>query len=62
MAREEQSIELGALKTRNKELESEYEQMNNKYLKLYEENDKLQEDIQTLQYKISSGSTGAKVW
>lgn len=60
LAREEQSIELNAVKIRNLELEKEYSEINNKYLAIYEENDKLQEQIQTLQYKMSSGSTGEK--
>jgi len=61
LAKEEQTIELNAVKIRNQELEKEYNEINNKYLSIYEENDKLQEQVQTLQYKMSSGSTGAKV-
>jgi len=61
LVREEQTIELNAVKIRNQELEKEYNEINNKYLSIYEENDKLQEQVQTLQYKMSSGSTGAKV-
>lgn len=61
LAREELAIEVNALKQRNRELEKEHGEVNNKYLDIYEENDKLQEQIQTLQYKDQSGSTGAKV-
>lgn len=57
----EQAIEIDALKKRNQELEKEYTDINNKYLETYEENDKLQEQVHTLQYKMSSGGTGAKV-
>lgn len=52
---------MNAVKIRNQELEKEYNEINNKYLSIYEENDKLQEQVQTLQYKMSSGGTGAKV-
>jgi hypothetical protein len=48
LVREEQTIELNAVKIRNQELEKEYNEINNKYLSIYEENDKLQEQVQTL--------------
>ena len=48
-AREEQTLEINALKQRNTELEKEYNEINNKYLEIYEENDKLQEQILMLQ-------------
>lgn len=50
-AREELTIEVNALKQRNCELEEEYSEINNKYLEIYEQNDRLQEQIQILQYK-----------
>lgn len=47
------------MKARNKELEKENADTSNKYLRLYDENDKLQEVLQNLQYQLTSG-TGAK--
>jgi len=51
---------LDGVSRRYSELQEEFDQTNNKYLKLYDENDKLSEYAQTLQYKISchTGSTG----
>ena len=40
------------VKERNKELVKEHETMSNKYLALYDENDKLQELLNTMQYRI----------
>ena len=40
-AREEQALELNVLKKRNRELEKEFQDSNNKYLEVYEENDRL---------------------
>ncbi len=51
---------MNALKARNRELEKENADTSNKYLRLYDENDKLQEVLQNLQYQLTSG-TGAKV-
>ena len=59
-AKEDLEKELNALKTRNRELEKENADTSNKYLRLYDENDKLQEVLQNLQYQLTSG-TGAKV-
>ncbi len=42
-AKEDLEKELNALKTRNRELEKENADTSNKYLRLYDENDKLQE-------------------
>ena len=47
-AKEELEKELNALKTRNRELEKENADTSNKYLRLYDENDKLQEVLQNL--------------
>ena len=44
--------ELDVLKERNRELSKEHETMSNKYLALYDENDKLQELLNTMQYRI----------
>ena len=44
--------EFDVLKERNKELTKEHEIMSNKYLSLYDENDKLQELLNTMQYRI----------
>jgi len=60
-AREEQTLEITALKQRNAELEKEYNEINNKYLEVYEENDKLQEQILMLQQQTSGGTGQAKV-
>lgn len=46
--------ELDVVKERNKELVKEHEIMSNKYLALYDENDKLQELLNTMQYRIQS--------
>lgn len=43
------------LKKRNDELEKENEANQERYLKLYDENDKLSELIQTLQHKLANG-------
>ena len=59
-AKEELEVELTSLKARNRELEKENADTSNKYLRLYDENDKLQEVLQNLQYQLTSG-TGAKV-
>ena len=48
--------ELNVLKERNRELSKEHETMSNKYLSLYDENDKLQELLNTMQYKIQQAS------
>lgn len=42
------------MKERNRELTKEHETMSNKYLALYDENDKLQELLNTMQYRIQS--------
>ena len=42
------------LKERNRELTKEHETMSNKYLALYDENDKLQELLNTMQYRIQN--------
>ena len=55
--REEATEQLEALKSRSRELEKECNETSNKYLKLYDENDKLQEYIQSLQYQVSSGGS-----
>ena len=47
--------EIKTLTTRNKELQKEYEQLDTKYLSLYDENDRLQEYLQALQYKLQNG-------
>ena len=60
LVKDEQTIKLDALQKRNKELEKECSETTTKYLKLYDENDKLQEFIQGLQCRVTSG-TGAKV-
>ena len=44
--------ELDVLKERNRELRQENEVMSNKYLALYDENDKLQELLNTMQFRI----------
>ena len=44
--------ETATLTLRNKELQKENDAISSKYLSLYDENDKLQEYLQTLQYKI----------
>ena len=36
----------------------EYDDINSKYLSLYDENDKLQEYLQSLQYKLQNGTAG----
>lgn len=41
--KEDNELTLNILKTRNKELESQNAETSNKYLKLYDENDRLQE-------------------
>jgi predicted nuclease with TOPRIM domain len=46
--KEELEIQLGSLQKRNKELEKENADTSNKYLRLYDENDKLQEVLQNL--------------
>ena len=46
--------ELEVVKERNLELTQEYETQSNKYLALYEENDKLQELLNTMQFKIQA--------
>ena len=46
--------ELDVVKERNKELVKEHETMSNKYLALYDENDKLQELLNTMQYRIQN--------
>ena len=43
--KEDMMAELQALKQRNKELELECHETSNKYLRLYDENDKLQEYV-----------------
>lgn len=55
--RNEKSVlkeELNVVKERNKELVKEHETMSNKYLALYDENDKLQELLNTMQYRIQN--------
>lgn len=52
--REQLQNEMIALKARNKELEKECQDSSNKYLRLYEENDKLQEHIQEQQFHMKS--------
>ena len=47
-ARTEATEQLESMTKRHRELETEYETTNNKYLKLYEENDKLSESLQML--------------
>jgi len=47
-AKEELEAELTSLKARNRELEKENADTSNKYLRLYDENDKLQEVLQNL--------------
>ena len=59
LVKDEQAAKLEALQKRNKELEKECTETTTKYLKLYDENDKLQEFIQGLQCRVTSG-TGAK--
>lgn len=49
-----QAEELEVMKERNRELTKEHETMSNKYLALYDENDKLQELLNTMQYRIQS--------
>ena len=44
--------ELEVQKQRNRYLTKEKEEMSNKYLALYDENDKLQELLNTMQYRI----------
>ena len=44
--------ELEVMKERNRELRQENETMSNKYLKLYDENDKLQELLNTMQFRL----------
>ena len=44
--------ELDVVKERNKELRKENEVMSNKYLALYDENDKSQELLKTMQFRI----------
>ena len=44
--------ELDVVKERNRELTKEHETMSSKYLSLYDENDKLQELLNTLLYRI----------
>lgn len=46
--------ELDVVKLRNRELAKENESMSNKYLAMYEENDKLQELLSSLKSKIQS--------
>lgn len=54
--------EIKVLTERNKELSKENESMSNKYLGLYDENDKLQEMLVSLQYKIqASKSTNSTI-
>lgn len=48
--------ELEVLKERNKELRKENEVMSNKYLALYDENDKLQELLNTMQFRIQQAA------
>lgn len=42
------------MKERNRELRKENEVMSNKYLALYDENDKLQELLNTMQFRIQA--------
>ena len=44
------------LKERNRELRQENEVMSTKYLALYDENDKLQELLNTMQYRIQQAA------
>jgi len=44
--------ELEVMRERNRELTKEHETMSNKYLALYDENDKLQELLNTMQFRI----------
>ena len=53
-ARTQVAEALESLTKRHQELEAEYEVTNNKYLELYEQNDKLSENLQMLQYRLSS--------
>ena len=46
--------ELDVMKERNRELRKENEVMSNKYLALYDENDKLQELLNTMQFRIQA--------
>ena len=48
--------QIATLTLRNKELAKENESISTKYLSLYDENDRLQEYLQTLQYKIQNGT------
>ena len=48
--------QIATLTLRNKELAKENESLSTKYLSLYDENDRLQEYLQTLQYKIQNGT------
>lgn len=48
------SEELDVVKERNRELTKEFDTMSNKYLALYDENDKLQELLNNMQYRIQS--------
>lgn len=57
--KEELLLQIEFIHKRNKELEKECSETTNKYLKLYDENDKLQEYIQSPAYP--SSGTGAKV-
>ena len=48
--------ELDVLRERNREVTKEHETMSNKYLALYDENDKLQELLNTMQYRIQQAN------
>ena len=58
-AREDLQGENQFLKKKQAEIEEENNATNDKYLKLYDENDRLSEQLQELQAKITQGSTGA---
>ena len=53
--------ELDVVKERNKELVKEHEVMSNKYLALYDENDKLQELLNTMQYRIQNAEANGSL-
>lgn len=53
--------DIKTLTERNKELTKENESMSNKYLGLYDENDKLNEMLVDLKYRIESSKSVSRV-